>query len=46
MTTTYGMAVTKGGTLYGWGKNESNIFGIDEKTSNKTVGTPTPIEVI
>jgi alpha-tubulin suppressor-like RCC1 family protein len=31
MTTSYGMAVTSGGTLYGWGKNENNIFGFEDK---------------
>jgi alpha-tubulin suppressor-like RCC1 family protein len=27
MTTTFGMAITKQGTIYGWGKNDNNILG-------------------
>jgi alpha-tubulin suppressor-like RCC1 family protein len=44
MTTTFGMAITKEGTIYGWGKNDNNSLGLDDKFNSKVIGTPSPIE--
>ena len=45
MTTTFAMAVTSEGEVYGWGKNDNNILGLDVKLTDKQIGTPTKIEL-
>lgn len=49
MTATHAMAITKEGTVYGWGRNQNMILGLgNEEThsspKDKIFYTPTPIE--